>query len=1345
MRSSATVTRTAALTPFALLLVWTTALPRTASAQLAAVGQQGGPRVTIVDLSVPASPVIRGTVTTSLVGVVAVAVDPSGSRVVAGELNGCRVAIISITNPDAPVQTGILCTPFAGVSSLAVSGTRAVVGEQNGPRVVVLDVSGATPVQVGLPVATGLTGVGSVAASGSCAVAGEFNGNRVRGVNISGGTPAVAGAAVNTPYAGVSSVGLDGVRAVAGQQFGPGVHGLSVSSCAVSLGGNLNVSSMTGVRAVSLTGTRVLVGEENGPDVAVVNLTSVTTPTLVSPPGAMNTGFAGVSSVAANGALGVVGQLFGPQVRAVTGVTGTPALAGNASTSFAGVSSVALTSFSPPRVVVASSLSFSNVNVGSSSTLGLTVSNAGGSTLQLTSIASSSPRFVPATTTLSVGPFATGTLNITFSPTAPGPVSATLTANTNDPSAATINVALSGVGTLPPPAIVVASTLPFGVVRVATSATNALAVQNVGGQTLQLTNIASSSPRFTPASSTLSVGPGVTSPLNVTFIPNAETAFTGTLTANTNDPMNPTISVALSGSGGLPHIAVSSASLNFGSVAVCQSASLTLTISNTGAASLNVSAINLPPGAFTRTPPSLVVPGGSSAAVQVTFTPAAVGPAGDTMTLVNDDPDPAKQNLAIGLSGTGTPTPPPAITLSPTALNYGATLVNFFIGKRITVQNTGPCTILDVNLTSSSAVFPVTSDPNPVAVPPFMTVTQSISPGASQSFVVVFAPTATGTASETLTVASNDPANPSLTVALSGTGVTASASSLSLVLDRSGSMSDAVGGGTKMDALKSSAKLFTDLIIEGQGDRLGTVEFDDLFSVLTPIADVTAAHKTTVKTAIDGLFPRGATSIGGGLQTGLSQLSGATTPRKIVMVFTDGMENAAPSIATVKPTIPAGTEVYSVGLGDPAMISAAALSDLAVSSSGRFFNPQDPLILRKDFVQVLSDAFRMSMAADPIYTIAPRATHTRYVPLSACEHRVSFIVYWQDPASSLGVEVVAPNGMVYTPAAPLTNRLVRYVEGPGYKFYQIAFPPLDVAAGGVIGPPRAGNWVVRVKGDRVAGASERYSLSVIVESDLALAVRAERVQVGQSPTLQARLTEGGKPVRSALVTARVLSPSRSIGQVLSDAHLPGLASPPPASRDALPARAQLVRQLLLSSGRPLGPLIRPRVSSYQLFDDGKHGDGAEGDGVYAVVLPELRVDGGYQVEFRAQAGTCQALPTREATLSFFAPLKVESSGSRVGVTAGIAPGLVTVTVTPASAMGTLLGPGLGTTIKADVSAGGGRVSRVRDNLDGSYSIEVRDARPDAEIQIEIDGVRLTVPLRPSTSKQPSRPPRVERK
>lgn len=1200
-----------------------------ARAQLAVVGQTNGPRVTVVDVSAPATPIVRGSVNTTLVGISSIAVDATGSRVVAGELNGCRIALISIQNPDAPVQTGTFCTTFAGVSSVAVSGTRAIVGQQSGPGVELYDITGAAPVKIGVNLNTVLVGISSVAASGGCAIAGELNQNRVVGINIAGAGPVVAGSAVNTTLVGVSSVGLSGTRAIAGEQNGPRVQALTTSACAVTLGGGLNLSGIVGVAAISLSGTRAIVGELNGPDVAVVDVTTAATPTQIG--GTISTGFAGVSSVAANGNIGVAGQQFGPGVRAVTGITSaTPTAAGSVLTTLVGVSSIALTSFSPPAIVFSATFAFPTVQ---------------------------------------------------------------------------------RVGT--------------------TSSPQALTITNTGGSLLQLTNITSSSPRFAPQVTSLNVAAMSTSAINITFTPNAEGTVTGTLTAQTNDPAKPTISVALSGTGGLPHLQVASSLALPSAAANCQSSTSSLQVSNTGALAMAVNPITLTAGPFTRMPASLSVPSNGSAPILVTFTPTAVGSANATMTLTTDDP--ANPTKSISVTGTGTSPPPPSVAVSPTSLNFGATQVNFFIGKRITLTNNGACSPLNATLNSSSAVFPVTSDPNPSTTPPSTTVTATILPGATQSFVVVFAPTTAAAASGTVVVSSNDPANPTVSIALSGTGVLAAASSLSMILDRSGSMSDPVGGGTKMDALKTAAKLFTDLLIDSQGDRLGTVEFDDVFTPLTPIANVDPAQKATVKTGIDGLFPRNGTSIGGGLQTGLTQLAGSTTARQILMVFTDGMENSAPMIAAVKPTIPATTEVYSVGFGDPSQISAAALTDLAISSSGRYFNPQDPLLLRKDFVQVLSDAFRQNMAFDPIYSIAAGSTKDIPVPLCTCDRRASFVVYWQNSRSRLSVDVIAPNGMIYTSASPLTNRLVRYVSQPGYRFYQIAFPPVDVAPNAVIGPPRAGTWIVRVRGDSIVGSSERISLSVIVESDFMLKVAIDQARIGKPVRFTARLTNGTNPVLGAHVTAQVRSPQRSIGGLLADLApaLRAAAARRPQGRDTVLDRSLIIRELLRRRGTSFKPLVPTTVRSYRLYDDGQHGDGAAGDGVYGFVLPALAIEGGYTVEYKATAPVCDGMPLREGTLSFYAALPVDSSRTKVQVITGSVPGAVAVSVTPRALNGALLGPGLATMIHATVANDGrdlSRVTRVRDNLNGSYSIDVVNVQPGSVLHLDVDKTRFVVPL-----------------
>src|SRR5262249_13720858 len=151
--------------------------------------------------------------------------------------------------------------------------------------------------------------------------------------------------------------------------------------------------------------------------------------------------------------------------------------------------------------------------------------------------------------------------------------------------------------------------------------------------------------------------------------------------------------------------------------------------------------------------------------------------------------------------------------------------------------------------------------------------------------------------------------------------------------------------------------------------------------------------------------------IGAGLQTGMSDLSGTTLARKVLLVFTDGMENTQPMIASVLPGIvQSATEVYAVGLGRPTDISTAALGTLAASSNGKFFSTDDALVLRKQFLQVLADAFRLNVAADPVISLAPGGQASLAVNLTQCDRTVTFTASWENAASSINVMLVGPNG-----------------------------------------------------------------------------------------------------------------------------------------------------------------------------------------------------------------------------------------------------------------------------------------------------------------------------------------------
>ena len=136
-----------------------------------------------------------------------------------------------------------------------------------------------------------------------------------------------------------------------------------------------------------------------------------------------------------------------------------------------------------------------------------------------------------------------------------------------------------------------------------------------------------------------------------------------------NDTLNPTLTVPLSGTGVMPVAALLPASLAFGQQAI-NTASLAqaLVLSNTGTAALDITSIGTTSG-FVQTNacgPSLAA--GANCAIVVTFTPTVVGLLNGTLTLASNDP--FNPSIPIALSGTGDTIP----TAPNNLLAYNSTL-----------------------------------------------------------------------------------------------------------------------------------------------------------------------------------------------------------------------------------------------------------------------------------------------------------------------------------------------------------------------------------------------------------------------------------------------------------------------------------------------------------------------------------------------------------------------------------------------------------------------------------------------------------------------------------------------
>ena len=1205
--------------------------------------------------------------------------------VVAGSPNSFEFVVVDFANTSSP--TRVLRDPgFNANCVVDCDGVTAVVGAYLGSRVQRFDISNpaapvALPPTVDLP---GFGGIGAVAIRGSLVVAAELNGFRVALIDFSQTPPGVVTA--STSQGGFAWLAFTAARRV--------------------VGSGLNAPPVFTEVEFPVSGTPVV------------------TPffTATSP---FNLNFSSVcldADPAAN--VIAVGNINGMEV-ALLDATTKAQIGRTAVTSLGSVQSVAV---SGRRVLAGSPNSFdlawisnfeSNPPTVTSVNTGYAVGAGGGVTaLQGTTGAAG---FIVATgvvTPVKLLNLAQATPQVTG--TADGV-----------PSASTVALGpLAGAPPVAQPRIEVTPTdvAAFPATRVNTTSPTIrqITIRNTGTAALNVTGIQVSNTVFTVTPATLpAIQPNQTRTLEVGFRPTVEGLASARLTITSNDPSQPTVTVALSGTGAQPHLRVSPSPLDFDGVPVCLSADLALTLENPGGLDLTISSIAAPAPYRVNTPSAVITPGGSRT-VLVTFEPTDPPRQQDgTLTITSDDPAdaPSSGRRTVNLIGRGLPTPPPAISVTPMSLDFGAVPRQFFAGMRLTVANTSPCQGLSVTLEVTpltSPFFVTVGDPTTV---PMTRQHGPVTVGPTQSarFAVVFAPTDLGAApAGRLRITHNDPSRGPVEVTLQGRGVEVAPAALELVLDRSGSMAAPAPGGTQMDALKTAVKLFADLVIPGQGDEMGAVEFDDQVAVLTPRGTYDSTKQGAIKQDVDGLQPRGWTSIGGGLQLGRAQLDGSTVARKVILVFTDGRQNTPPEIAEVEPgVLAAGMEVYAVGLGRPEFISSEALSELAASSNGRFFLADDPLILRKHFAHVLADAFRQQMAFDPVMTLTQAQVVTVPVWITDCERRISFVLNWDDPASDLALEVEAPDGTRFGPTSPNGNQLVRYGQPPGYRYCQIALPPLDPGSGRVIGPQRLGRWLMRITATRIKEARQRCTTSVLVESDLEMKVSVEATGSGHPLRVAARILRGGSPVKDASITARVTAPTKTLADLLTPALvksvLKTLGGKPVDDRSGVDLLDRVIKTLSATGKR----VIPTRTTKHTLKPEGK--------GLFVLELAPPLVEGAYQFELEAVGQACGGTFQRYTTFTHWVGRKADRGKTKATVaSAGV--NAAVITVVPRDSRGRTLGPGLGRAIGGAVPRG--QVVGVVDNLDGSYTLRVawsRRART-PKLALAVGDARLTAPL-----------------
>ena len=245
--------------------------------------------------------------------------------------------------------------------------------------------------------------------------------------------------------------------------------------------------------------------------------------------------------------------------------------------------------------------------------------------------------------------------------------------------------------------------------------------------------------------------------LTIGFTPTTPGSRFGTITFGDNAAGSPHF-INLVGDGSAPLASITPTGLTFASAAVSiTSAAQTITISNTGNATLNISDIQIS-GDFAQTnncPPALSF--GSSCQFQITFTPAAGGALTGALTLTDDAPDSPQ---TISLSGSGFVT---TATVSAATLSFGNQNVSAAsTAQVVTVTNTGG-NVMNVSSVTTTGDFSQTNNCSALTAS-----------GGTCSINVTFTPMASGARTGMLIINDNAQGNPH-SVNLSGVGIAGAA------------------------------------------------------------------------------------------------------------------------------------------------------------------------------------------------------------------------------------------------------------------------------------------------------------------------------------------------------------------------------------------------------------------------------------------------------------------------------------------------------------------------------------------------------------------------------------------
>jgi Abnormal spindle-like microcephaly-assoc'd, ASPM-SPD-2-Hydin len=727
--------------------------------------------------SVPLNSTMTQSVTLASIGTGSVTVDSA-------VLSEASFAMSGVTFPLTlgAGQSEVLNVTFKPTTSAASSGVLSISSNSEDSNTATVHVTGtgvATPVPRLTLSATSLSfGNVTVNSPATEAITLKSTGTEpvmVNGAGVSGSGYTVSGSTFPMSLDPGSSLTLQ-------VTFDPKTAGASAGTLTISSNANPTTISLSGtgvtmpVPQLTTSATSLSFGNVTVNSTATETITLKSTgtePVTVNGAGVSGSGYTVSGStfpVSLNPGMSLTLQVtFDPKTAGVS--EGILTINSNANPAIVSLSGTGVAAPVPQLTASATSLSFGNVTVNSTATETITLKSSGTAPVRVNGAGVSGTGYTVSGSTFPVtlNPGVSLTLQVTFDPKTAGASAGTLTIGSNA-NAITVSLSGTGVATLVPRLTTSATSLSFGNVTVNSTATETITLKSAGTGPVTVNGAGVSGTGFAVSGSTfpVSLNPGSSLTLQVTFDPKTAGASAGTLTISSNANA---ITVSLSGTGvaaPVPQLTVSPTSLSFGNVTVNSTATQTITLKSTGTGPVTLSGVSVSGSGFSTA--SIALPlklnPGQTLNLQINFTPTVSGAATGSLVVTSDSSSNAR--ATVSLSGTGASASNPVLTISATSLDFGNTVIASSATQILTLTSTGPSPVTVSNASVTGSGFTISGLTFPVTLNPTIAV----------KLTVVFTPVAAGTSTGQLTITSNSTSGSTALVSLSGTGTAAHSANL---------------------------------------------------------------------------------------------------------------------------------------------------------------------------------------------------------------------------------------------------------------------------------------------------------------------------------------------------------------------------------------------------------------------------------------------------------------------------------------------------------------------------------------------------------------------------------------